>query len=182
MASPACLSSRSAQLPVWSGREHEHLVHAAGGRLREHRAEVLHAERLVALEGREQVRHDAHQPVAARAVGLERRRGRLLVARAERALAVGIGLDRELARDELARAGRALDGDGDPAARQRVEAELAHEEQSRGVARLGRYRDGRRTRGRSTSGPKGAPAQSACRQASSSPAAAAMASSSSGPA
>ena len=35
--------------------EHEHLVHAAGRGLGQHRAEVLHPEGLVALEGREQV-------------------------------------------------------------------------------------------------------------------------------
>ena len=50
----------------------------------------------------------------------------LLVPGAERALAVGIGLDRELPGDELTGAGGALDGDRDPAPRQRVQAELTH--------------------------------------------------------
>ena len=92
------------------GAEHEHLVHAAGRRLREHRAEVLHPQRLVALEGGEQVRHHPHEPGAARAVGLERRWRGLLVAGAERAL-------RESGRTPRAAGGRSAPRAGRPARR-----------------------------------------------------------------
>ncbi len=108
------------------GAEDEDLVHAAGGGLGEHGAEVLHPQRLVPLEGREQVRHHPHQPVPAGSVGLQRRRRGLLVARAEGALALRVRLHRPLPGDQLARTGGPLDGHRDPAPRQRVEAELAH--------------------------------------------------------
>src|SRR3546814_12019915 len=53
--------------------------------LREHGPEVLDPHRLVALERRVEVRHHADQPAAARSVGLQRGRGGLFVAGAERA-------------------------------------------------------------------------------------------------
>ena len=134
------------------GAEHEHLVHAAGRRLGEHRAEVLHAQRLVALEGREQVRHDPDEPGAARAVGLERRRGRLLVAGAERALPRRVGLDGELPGDQSP--GRAARSAATVTQRpvSGFRRSWLMESLSPGIARFGRYRgrrrhvDGRRRR------------------------------------
>ena len=69
------------------GGEDEDLVDAAGGGLGEDRATVVDHEGVVALEGGIEVGDHPHQPVALEAVGLEGGRGRLLVARAERARA-----------------------------------------------------------------------------------------------
>ena len=110
------------------GAEDQHLVDAAGRRLREHRTEVLDPQRFAALERREQVRHHPHEPGAARAVGLERRRRGLLVAGAERALPRRVGLHRQLARDQLPGSRGSLGRHGDPAPRERVEPELTHTE------------------------------------------------------
>ena len=67
------------------GGEDEDLVDAAGAGLGEDGAPVGHDEGLVALEGRVEVGDHAHEPMPGRAVGLEGRRGGLLVAGAERA-------------------------------------------------------------------------------------------------
>ena len=63
-------------------------------------------QRLVAVERGVAVGHHPHDPVALPAVGLERRRGRLLVAGAERAGQRRVGLDGQLAGDEVAGAVR----------------------------------------------------------------------------
>ena len=111
------------------GAEHEHLVHAAGRRLGEHRAEVLHAQGLVALEGREQVR--------ARRARARCRPGRRSRGRAAwpprcrgRTGTCGSGRPRRAACREIRSPGSRcpLDGDGDPAPRERVEPELTHTE------------------------------------------------------
>ena len=108
------------------GREHEDLVDAAAVRLREHRAEVVHLQRLVAVEGRVAVGDDPHHPLALFAVGLQRWGRGFLVAGAEGAGPVGVGLDREVGRDQVAGACGPVDGDHDPAPGEGIEAELAH--------------------------------------------------------
>ena len=115
MVTAAWASSRSAHPAAVVGREHQHLVDAAGRGLGEHRAQVLDPQRLVAVEGGVAVGHHPDHPLAVLAVGLEGRRGRLLVAGAERAGPLGVGLDGELAGHEVAGAVLAIDGDGDPA-------------------------------------------------------------------
>jgi hypothetical protein len=73
------------------GREHQDLVDAAGQGLGEDRPEVRDLHGLVTVEGGVAVGDDAHGPLPAAPVGLERRGGRLFVARAERAGLVGVG-------------------------------------------------------------------------------------------
>ena len=82
------------------GGQDEDLVDPAGRGLGEHRAQVGDDHRGVAVERRVQVGYHPHQPLAPRPVGLEGRQGRLLVAPAERARAVGVALDRQARRQE----------------------------------------------------------------------------------
>jgi hypothetical protein len=108
------------------GREHQDLVDARRPGLGEHGAEVLDGERVLAGEGGIGVGHDPDQPLAARAVRLERRRRRLLVPRAEGAGA-GVGLDGEHPRIERRGSERAVTRDRHPPTRKRVQPELTHD-------------------------------------------------------
>jgi hypothetical protein len=108
------------------GGEHQDLMDATAVRLCEHGAEVVHLQRLVAIEGRIAVGDDPDHPLALLAVGLQGRRRGFLVTGAEGARPVGIGFDREVGRDQVAGAHGAVDGDHDPAPREGIEAELAH--------------------------------------------------------
>ena len=107
------------------GREDEHLVDAARRRLGEHRAAVVDHEGLQALERGVAVGHHPDQPLALCPVGLERRRRRVLVSRAERAVVALVDAER-LAGEEDRAPCRAVRGDGDPAAGEGVESELVH--------------------------------------------------------
>src|SRR5439155_7245615 len=91
----------------------------------EHRPEVLDGERIVTEERGIQVGHHAHEPLAGRPVGLERRRRRLLVTGAERAR-TGVGLDGQHPRVERARPEGSVAGDRHPTAGQRVQTQLTH--------------------------------------------------------
>ena len=95
--------------------------------LGEHRPEVGDPHGLAAGEGRVLVGHDPHRPRALGVVLLERGRGLLLVAGAERARPAGFGLDRA-AGGSRSRPGRSarVGRDGHPSSGQRVEAQLAH--------------------------------------------------------
>ena len=108
------------------GRVHEHLVDAAGLGLDEHRAEVVHGEEVVAVEGRVAVRHDAHRPGAVGLGGLDRGWGLFLVARAEGARSVGVELDRVVARDEVVGASLTVRHDRHPPPVEWIQAHLAH--------------------------------------------------------
>ena len=115
------------------GREHQHLVDAAGHRLGEHRAEVVHPQGLVAVEGRVAVGHDPHHPFTLAVVGLERRGRRFFVAPAERTGQRHVGLHRQLPGDQLTGTCVAVDGDRHPPSGERIEAELAHLGGTRGT-------------------------------------------------
>jgi hypothetical protein len=104
------------------GRVDEHLVDAAGVGLHVHRTEVVHGERLVAVERRVQVGDEAHPPVAAVVERLERGEGGLFVARAERARTIGLGLHLRRARGEVGGTLGPVGDNGDPPARQGVQA------------------------------------------------------------
>ena len=105
-------------------REHEHLVDAAGRRLREDRPEIADRHRLVARERGIQVRHHPHLPLPAGPIRFEGWWCRLLVARAERAGSRRVGFDGQQAGSEIAGT-RALGGDRHPSARERIEPKLA---------------------------------------------------------
>jgi hypothetical protein len=107
-------------------RVHEHLVDATRLGDDVDGAEVVHGEAGIALERREQVRHDANRPLTALVDGLERRQGLLLVPGAERARAGGVGLDVALARGEVGGPFRALRHDRHPPAGELVETHLTH--------------------------------------------------------
>ena len=117
------------------GRVDEHLVDAAGVGLHVHRTEVVHGERLVAVERRVEVGDETHAPVAAVVERLERRQRGFLVARAERARAVGLGLDLRRARGEVGGTLGPVGDNGDPPARQGVQAKLTHSNLSLGPFR-----------------------------------------------
>ncbi len=72
------------------GRIHEDLVDSAGLGHHVHGAEVMHRERIGAVEGREQVGYDAQAPRAAIVDLFEGRRCGLFVAGTERARPAGI--------------------------------------------------------------------------------------------
>ena len=112
--------------PLVVGGEHEHLVDAAGWGLGEHGAEHGQVQGLDPPEGRVLVGHHPDEPLAVPGVGLEGGREVVLVARAERAGAAGLGLDGQEARGEVRRAGGPLGGDRDPLPGQRVPAQLVH--------------------------------------------------------
>ena len=107
------------------GREDQDLVDAAGRGLGEDGPAVGHHEGLVTLEGRVEVGHDADEPAARRPVGLECRRGVLLVARAEGAGPVQ-GVGHLGAGHEGVGPLGAAGADHHPATGQRVETELVH--------------------------------------------------------
>jgi hypothetical protein len=109
-------------------RVHEHLVDA--GRVGHHvdRPEVAHDEAVVALERRVAVRDHADVPAAALVDGLERGRRLLLVARAERAGAAGLGLDVAVTRGERVRSLCSCRNDRHPPPGELVQTHLAHSE------------------------------------------------------
>jgi hypothetical protein len=102
------------------GGKDEDLVDAAGAGLGEDRAAVGHDEGLVTLEGGIQIGHHPDQPVPGGAVGLEGRRGGLLVAGTERTGALVL-VHPGCPGDEGVRSLGATGAHDDPAARQRVQ-------------------------------------------------------------
>ncbi len=119
------LPAELAQGEVVLGREDQDLVDAAGRGLGEDGAAVGHHEGLVTLEGGVEVGDDPHEPAARRTVGLERRRGLLLVARAKGAGAVQ-GVGHEGAGHEGVGPLGTPGADHHPTTGQRIKSELVH--------------------------------------------------------
>ena len=109
-------------------RVDEHLVDAAGVGGDVHRTEVVDDEAGGPVERRVQVREDAHLPVVTALDGVERHEGGILVARAERTGAPGIGLDLRRPGSEVARSPCPLGHDRDPPPGEWVETQLTHSE------------------------------------------------------
>ena len=120
------LLAQLAQGGVVLGGEDQDLVDAAGRGLGEDGAPVGDHEGLVALEGGVEVGHHPHEPPPRRPVGLERRRRVLLVAGAERARPAECVSRLGRASDEGVGPLGAARAHDDPAARQRIEAQLVH--------------------------------------------------------
>jgi len=112
--------------PPVLGREHEHLVDPRCGCLGEDRAPVAHHEGVQPREGRIEVRHDPHGPLAALGVGHQGRRCAFLVARAERTGTGGVELHRKQPSGEGVRAGGPLLGHRHPPSGEGVKSKLAH--------------------------------------------------------
>src|ERR1035437_9558877 len=107
------------------GREDQHLMDTTGRGLGEYRSAVGDHEGLIAFDDRIETGDDPHQPTTLWTVRLQRRRGRLLVAGAERAGAGRIRLRGGHQRERHGRVGP-VGTHHYPTAGKRIEAELVH--------------------------------------------------------